>query len=382
MDLINFLEKDIVTYLDNAVKFGTKNSVTGQYDVDALLSKKDMDTSSQDSSTQTLNSSTKTTSITSDAIKTTSPDVSVKAENVVVQNDLPPTPEPPKKITPQVTEKFVETKAIKQELKAELKEKENELSARDDMLQEEITKLKEKTIRKEKKKSAPALVKQSSKQESISSSPHWFKELAKKETERQKELDEIIILDDTLNNIINALDQHDVTTAKMLYDAVLKKTNAIKYHAQEKISLLSKLKQFDDQITATRQFTAKQREEEKQDKKETLKTKTSLPTNQPSLATKAKTKPDEQPFTSKKDVITTTLNKPISNEASILSRQLDLPPGFTQEETNAVYDYARGVKALQNKNKIEALEIFLHLIKERPKNLAIKIRLQEAVELP
>ena len=178
-------------------------------------------------------------------------------------------------------------------------------------------------------------------------STEWFDELEKTATERRAELDKIVDLEDSINDVTYALDSHDVDKAKALYDHLLEETNAIKYHSQEKFFLLGELKKLSDRLSL---------EQEQQPAEEET-------PEDSALDDVSEDEPDKE------------------SSSPLLDQDGDLPPSFLKEETQAVFSYVAGVQALRNKDKTKALEIFLHLAKERPQNLAIKIRLQEAVEL-
>lgn len=273
MDFNRFLEKDILDYLENAMKFGTPQAGDATHDADPLLAKKgELGADNQQG------------------------DATLPAQNVTIQATTVQTQAP----SPQPTPPKPQPEPLPP------------LPAEDDA---------------------------------------WFDELESQLTQTRLELNNIIDLEDSLNDIHTAIEQHDFDKANALFDHILDETNAISFHPQEKIFLFGELKQLEKALGAHRKLSKDHHSLLDDSKKSAL---VSVQSSKQSLGVPS----------FKKD-------KPFS-----------IPPPFSKDEPAMITDYVAGVQAIKNMDKTRALRIFLDLIKKRPYNLAIKIRLQEAIELP
>jgi len=382
MDLDGFLEKDMITYLENAINFDTKERQEMQSELDALLAEKDSPESSSlltqakqktDSAPEQTVQSTAATSET-DADVTTTDTASQAADTAELTetSDSSETTETSQTSSTDATPVEIQAQEVTITTPDEPPEKDELDSAQETNSEQDTA---------------------------------WIDELDKQAENQRSELEKLIRLEDTLNDLQHAIMQQEADKAHALYTHLQQETESIQNHPTEKQFLMDalarlakELSSLDDATEQSSIATPKESDETETtidtsnedalDASTELTSDTDTLTHPPSLAEESSTTYDEEePVLS--DAMQSVADQFLADAESEAETPppfsidpLDLPASFVQEETKAVVSYVEGVTALRNGDKTAALEIFLALAKKRPKNLAIKIRLQEAIELP
>jgi hypothetical protein len=388
MDLDGFLEKDMITYLENAINFDTKERQEMQSELDALLAEKD-----SPESPSLTQAKQKADSAAEDAAQSSAITSGTDAEAGATADAL--------------TSQSSESSDASELTEASDSSETSEATASDETAEATSTdaapveiQAQEVTVTTPSDSSQPDEP-DSAQETKPEQDTAWIDELEEKTADQRSELEKLIRLEDTLNDLQHAIMQHEADKAHALYTHLQQETESIQHHPTEKQFLMDALarlakelstldettEESDDATTTDVATTTATNEDDVDLPDELTNDATALTDTSPLAEESSATYDEEEPVLS--DAMQSVADQFLADTESEAETPppfsidpLDLPASFVQEETKAVVSYVEGVTALRNGDKTAALEIFLALAKKRPKNLAIKIRLQEAIELP